>query len=151
MASPQLLANVKQAEGLRLVAYRDTLGFWTVGYGHKLADNHDWSGYTISSDTANGLLIVDLNEAILLCTGLLEWVTLGTQARKDAVAELVFNLGEAGWRKFVRCRYALQQRVWQTAHDQLLASAWASQVGPTRSNRLANTLLTGEYQASVVL
>lgn len=151
MASAQLLANVKQAEGLRLVAYRDTLGFWTIGYGHKLADNHDWTGYTISSDTANGLLIVDLNAAILLCTGLLEWAYLDTPARKDAVAELVFNLGEGGWRKFARCRYALQQRAWQTAHDQLLASNWASQVGSDRSNRLANTLLTGDYVARAIL
>lgn len=147
MASPELIANVKGAEGLRLTAYRDTLGFWTIGYGHKLTENKDWSNYSISSDTANGLLIVDLNAAILLCTGLLEWPSLDTQARKDAVAELVFNLGEGGWRKFVRCRYALQQRSWQVAHDQLLASNWALQVKSGRAGRLANTLLTGEYQS----
>lgn len=145
MASTELVANVKEAEGSRLAAYRDTLGFWTVGYGHKLAENTDWTGYTITSSTANGLLIVDLNKATFDCVKLPEWACLETPARKDAVIELVFNMGEGGWRKFVRCRNGLLTRQWQTAHDQLLASNWAVQVKEGRAARLANTFLTGEY------
>jgi lysozyme len=150
MASAQLLANVKGAEGCKLTAYRDTNGFWTVGYGHKLADNHDWTGYTITSDTANALLIVDLNQASYAAASLPEWPFLATAARQDALIELVFNMGEGGWRKFVRCRAALQAQQWTTAHDQLLQSMWSQQVGPTRSGRLARTLLTGTYNVEAI-
>lgn len=145
MISPQLLANVKQSEGLRLRAYVDTLGNWTVGYGHKLATGHDWSTYTITSDYAEALLAIDLNAALLDCTPLAEWLRLGSPARQDAVIELVYNMGLGGYKTFIRTRNAMATQQWQVVHDNLLASLWASQVGPARSNRIANQLLTGLY------
>jgi lysozyme len=143
--SPELLAAVKQAEGLRTVAYRDTNGFWTIGYGHKLAAGKDWGGYAINSDTANGLLVTDLNEATLASIRLMEWPFLDTPARQDAQVELVFNMGAGRWATFTETRFAIRAHDWQGAHDGLLESLWATQVGKTRSNRLANQLLTGTY------
>ncbi|WP_375660261.1 MULTISPECIES: lysozyme, partial [unclassified Bartonella] len=32
--SSEGLALIKQWEGLRLNAYKDTIGVWTIGYGH---------------------------------------------------------------------------------------------------------------------
>lgn len=150
MASKELINNTKQAEGVRLKAYRDTLGYWTVGYGHKLSENKDWSGYVINPDTANALLIIDLNQASYKAASLIEWAALDTQARQDALIELVFNMGEGGWRKFVRTRAAIQAKQWEMAHNGLLASLWASQVGPTRSRRIADQLLTGAYPEVIV-
>lgn len=151
MISQQLLANVKQSEGLRLKAYLDTLGNATVGYGHKLAPGHDWSNYTITSDYAEALLNIDLDSALLECTPLAEWLRLGTDARMDAVIELVFNMGLGGYKTFLRTRNAMATQQWQEVHDNLLASLWAKQVGPTRSNRIANQLLTGSYTQAVAL
>ncbi len=144
MSSEQLLNNIKQAEGCRLKAYRDPLGYWTVGVGHKLAENKNWDGYVITSDTANGLLIIDVNQASYTAAALPEWTCLDTPARQDALIELIFNMGEGGWRKFVRTREAIQAKQWQRAYDGLLASLWASQVGPGRSRRIASQLLTGQ-------
>ena len=31
---PILISDLKRDEGLRLTAYKDTVGVWTVGYGH---------------------------------------------------------------------------------------------------------------------
>jgi GH24 family phage-related lysozyme (muramidase) len=145
MISPQLLANVKQAEGLRLYAYIDTLGNATVGYGHKLAPGHDWTDYTITSSYAEALLNIDLDAALLECTPLAEWLRLGAPARQDAVIELVYNMGLDGYKTFTRTRNAMATQQWQVVHDNLLVSLWAKQVGPTRSNRIANQFLTGSY------
>lgn len=143
--SDELLSAVKEAEGLRTVAYRDTLGNWTVGYGHKLIKGKDWSGYAINTDTASALLITDLNQATLEAIRLMEWPFLDTPARKDAQVELVYNMGAGRWVTFTETRFAIRAHDWQEAHDQLLNSLWATQVGRSRSTRLANQLLYGVY------
>lgn len=145
MFSDQLLANIKEAEGLRLEAYRDTLGYWTVGYGHKLAEGHDWTAYTVNPDTANGLLLTDLNAAYGDALRLSEWPALDTQCRQDAVTEIVFNMGGATWRKFLKTRAAISDQEWQAAHDNLLNSLWAKQVKEGRADRIADQLRTGTY------
>lgn len=145
MISAELLAAVKAAEGLRTVAYVDTTGNWTVGYGHKLQAGKDWRGYAVNADTASGLLIMDLNEATLSAIRLMEWPFLDTPARKDAQVELIFNMGAGRWVTFIDTRFAIRTHDWQGAHDGLLESLWAEQVGKERSNRLATQLLTGVY------
>lgn len=142
---PLLVADIKQAEGLSLVAYKDSLGFWTVGYGHLLPNqNYDWSGYTIDLATAEKFLETDLAQAQHVCTTLPEWPCLDSAARRNAVIELEFNMG-GKWKLFAKTRLDIQHKNWQAAHDDLLDSLWATQVGPVRSNRLAKYLLTGAY------
>ena len=143
--SDQLVANVKDAEGVFCKAYRDSLGFWTVGAGHKLATGKDWTGYTILPDTANALLLVDLNTAAREAIGLPEWPCLDTQARQDSLVELVFNMGVDTWRKFPATRAAISDKAWQTVYNGLLRSLWATQVGSTRSTRIATQFLYGGY------
>lgn len=145
MLSTDLQYDVKQSEGLRLKAYKDTTGNWTVGYGHKLASGHDWSNYTITSDMANAMLITDLNAAVYESAVLSEWVALDTQARKDALTEIIFNMGTGRWRTFVETRAALIKKDWQGVHDGLLHSLWAIQVHAGRADRIANQFLTGAY------
>lgn len=148
MDKSRLLADVKAAESCRLVAYRDTLGFWTIGYGHKLPTGRDWTGFTWTQAQADGQLDTDLDAALAQAQKLLEWPFLDTDARQNAVVELVFNMGVSHWRMFAKCRYDICQKDWQGAHDQLLASLWASQVHAIRANRLANYLLSGDFGES---
>ena len=159
MDRSRLLADVKSAEGCRLAAYRDSLGFWTIGYGHKLPTGKDWgSGYAWTQDEADEQLSRDLDaRGVLPAAGLMEWKFLDTDARQNAVAELCFNMGVGHWRAFVHTRMAITKRDWQAAHDGLLDSEWAKQVQPEgltfpdgkerpgRATRLANYLLTGEF------
>lgn len=49
---------IKQFEGLRLIAYRDVVGIWTIGYGHTGPDV--CSGLVISEEGAEKLLRADL-------------------------------------------------------------------------------------------
>lgn len=48
---------IKYFEGLRLVAYEDAVGVWTIGYGHT---GNVWDGMTIEPDQAEHLLRADL-------------------------------------------------------------------------------------------
>jgi lysozyme len=143
--SIDLIYDVKQSEGLRLQAYKDTTGNWTVGYGHKLAAGHDWTGYTITSDYAFALLLADLNAAVYDAAVLPEWAVLDTQPRKDALTELIFNMGTGRWKTFVETRAAMMKKDWQSVHDGLLHSLWATQVHAGRADRIANQFLTGAY------
>lgn len=52
------LALLKKFEGLRLTAYRDVGGVWTIGYGHTGSDVHE--GLTITAEQAEELLEGDL-------------------------------------------------------------------------------------------
>jgi lysozyme len=48
---------IRVFEGVRLTAYQDTGGVWTIGFGHTGPDVVQ--GYTISMDTASALLQAD--------------------------------------------------------------------------------------------
>lgn len=143
--TPELEQNLKRSEALKLVAYIDTTGNYTVGWGHKLAPGHNWRGYVITQDYAAGLLVIDVNEASYLAAALPEWAMLDTQARKDALIELLFEMGENRWRQFVNTRAALLRSDWQAVSNGLLASLWAKQVGPARAGRVASQMATGAY------
>ena len=142
---PRLQADIDVAESCELTAYPDSKGFWTIGWGHFLDQAKDWTGYTITQADADARLTIDINAAATQCLTLPEWPALDTPCRQNAVIELVFNMGPGKWRKFFHTRVAIKSQDWQTAHDQLLASVWESEVHATRANRLANYLLTGQY------
>jgi lysozyme len=81
------LALIKQAEGLRLRAYRDGGGVWTLGYGHT-HDVHEGDEITehqaevmLRSDIACAEECVDLRAPAL------------NQNQFDACVSLSFNIG----------------------------------------------------------
>lgn len=144
---PRLIADIKNAEGCNLRAYKDTLGYWTIGYGHKLtivAINLPSQFQEITQAQADEFLAGDLAIAQGRAQALPEWKFLDTSCRQNAVIELEFNMA-GKWKLFAETRLDIQNQNWQKAHDDLLNSLWAKQVGQTRSNRLANYLLEGTY------
>jgi len=56
------LALTKEFEGLRLVAYQDSVGVWTIGYGHTGPDVR--VGLTITEEQAAILLAADVAWAV---------------------------------------------------------------------------------------
>ena len=55
-------ALTRSFEGLRLEAYQDSVGVWTIGYGHTGPEVH--RGECISEPEADALLRADLASAI---------------------------------------------------------------------------------------
>lgn len=83
------LALTEQFEGLRLAAYQDSVGVWTIGYGHTGADVHP--GLTITQQQASTLLLKDVASAVADVNRLVT-VPL-TQNQFDALVDFVFNAG----------------------------------------------------------
>lgn len=147
MASVQLIANVKAAEGCKLIAYRDTRGFWTIGYGHLLDQTIDWTGHEITQETADQLLAQDLDVHAAQCESLPEWSALDTTCRQDAVIEAVFNLGLTHWvSEFPLTRKMIRIQSWTAAAANLIDSPeWIAEVGRPRVARIAGFLQSGSY------
>ncbi|WP_455466369.1 lysozyme [Bartonella sp. B39] len=62
--SQEGLALIKQWEGLRLSAYQDAVGVWTIGYGHTNSAGKPFvhTGMTITEKQAEELLCQDLRQ-----------------------------------------------------------------------------------------
>lgn len=154
MADPRLVADIQRAEGCPTdpvshlpVAYRDSEGNWTIGWGHLLDQSIDWAGHVITWETARTLLSSDLDARRAECEGLPEWPSLDTECRQNAVVECVFNLGLKHWTdEFPHTREAIRKQLWtQAATDLLDSPEWIKQVGQARVARLAGYLRSGSY------
>ena len=86
--SPDGLQFIKDAEGCRLTAYRDSVGVLTIGFGHT-AGVH--GGLSVTPQQAEALLLDDL-EAVYRCIQSKVSVPL-SQGQFDALCSWIFNLG----------------------------------------------------------
>ena len=82
------LEMIKHFEGLELNAYQCAAGVWTIGYGHT---KDVQQGMVISEDTANEMLVEELNEYENYINTLVT-VELN-QNQFDAMVSWVYNLG----------------------------------------------------------
>lgn len=152
MDKGRLLDDLKQAEGFRRTAYKDTKGFWTGGYGHFLIpQSSDWEGQSFDQDTIDNWLSADVDTAAASARSLVEWPSMDSDARQNALVELVFNMGLGTWKLFSLTRAALAHKQWQMAYNGLLDSRWAREVQPDgftsagRATRIASYLLNGAF------
>ena len=79
----------KRFEGLKLSAYRDSVGVLTIGYGHTGPDVFE--GQTITEEEADALLVQDTQDAVAAVNRLVTAAL--TQGQFDALVDFVFNLG----------------------------------------------------------
>lgn len=95
-------AFIGQQEGLRLKAYRDSVGVLTIGYGHSNNSGlppHIEPGMTISRAQADQILAADLvryEEQVLR-----EVKAPLTQCQFDALVSFTYNCGEGSLRSVV--------------------------------------------------
>lgn len=95
------LQLTEQFEGCRLTAYQDSVGVWTIGYGHTGPDVY--KGLTITQDQAEALLMQDIAKAAAAVNRLVRLDRAGdpdtdglpdlTQEEFDALVDFTFNLG----------------------------------------------------------
>jgi lysozyme len=149
MTTPFLAQDLRRDEGLRLTTYPDPLSGaepWTIGYGHTGAEVHRGLAWTPAE--AETALISDIAHACELLDAHAPWWRDLGDARQDVLANMAFNMGwlnaagTHGLGTFHGTLAAIRAGDWPAAHDGLLASAWAREVGG-RARRLAEQLLTG--------
>lgn len=82
------LALIKEFEGCKLTAYQDSVGVWTVGYGHTKTARR---GMVITQAQADELLAKDVAEH---ATGVYKALQVKLERHQfDAVVSLAFNVG----------------------------------------------------------
>jgi lysozyme len=88
--SEQGLELIRAHEGCRLESYQDSVGIWTIGYGHTRGVQR---GTACTQEQADAWLAEDVKEAEnCIEANVLVLVPL-TQGEFDALASFIFNLG----------------------------------------------------------
>jgi len=87
------LALTRSFEGLRLEAYQDCAGVWTIGYGHTGPEVHH--GQCISEVEAETLLRADLARAVRTVQKAVEAELL--QHQFDALVDFCYNVGRGSF------------------------------------------------------
>lgn len=140
MDRARLIADLKRDEGLRLVAYRDSVGVLTIGFGHTGPDVT--SGLKWSVPDAEDALNRDV-DTVFQRLSLFSWFQGLDGVRQMAFCNMAFNIGAGGVNNFHRAMAAIANRDYETAANELLNSKWAAQVG-SRAKRIAQMVRTGE-------
>ena len=128
-------------EGLKLTAYKDSVGLWTIGVGHLLGDEQRMT--EITTDEAHALLEWDIRIAQSRLAPLIspaEFDAL-SDPRQRALINMAFNLGHR-LGQFKKFWMAFTAKDWTASGKEMMDSKWAVQVG-TRAERLRDMIVTG--------
>ena len=132
-----LETHLRWAEDERLMPYRDTTGHLTIGVGRNLSKKG------LSPDEVDHLLTNDVVEVLDVCRKLPYWNHLN-DARRLVVADMVFNLGEAGFHTFKKMEQALVHELYDEAAREMIDSTWYHQVR-RRARVLVKAMRTGQW------
>lgn len=131
--------QLKIDEGCRLNAYQDTVGVWTIGYGHTGGVK---KGDKITQKDADDLLLADTLQAAVDASSLPVAFDGLNAVRQAVLINMSFNLGKTRLLAFKRTLLAIAIRDYDNAALYMLQSKWSKQVG-NRSIRLAKMMKTG--------
>lgn len=143
MNMTRLRRHLKTAEGWSPVPYVDTVGVWTIGFGHALPGDPA-PGLKWTKGQAETQLLKDVADAIHDASTFAWFPTLDA-VRQEIIVELAFNLGLPRLRTFKRMIAALAVKDYERAADELQDSRWYTQVGVRRGARLVGALRTGVW------
>jgi lysozyme len=124
-------------EGLKLKPYRCTAGKITIGVGRNIQDNG------ITEAEAKMMLRYDIEVARIPLLKF-KWFINLNDARKDAIINMVFNLGLTKFLKFKDTIKFLESENYTQAAKEMRDSEWAKQVG-LRAIELAKIIEIGKY------
>lgn len=136
MTSKSLISSLEHDEGVRRFPYYDVKGKETIGIGRNLTDRG------LSKDEVYYLLTNDINIAIGDLTDSYPWFASLDSVRREVLINMCFNLGIIKLSTFKQTLSAIQSGNYSLAHDCMLESLWAKQVGD-RATRLATEMKTG--------
>lgn len=123
-------------EGFKSAAYRDHLGFLTIGVG-RLIDERRGGG--ITEEEARYLLGNDIARITAELDRRIPWWNGLPEPKQRALANMAFQLGVSGLLGFRKMLAALRAGEWEKAATEALDSSWAWQT-PERAERIAAVL-----------
>ena len=124
-------------EGWREYAYKDHLGFWTIGYG-RLIDKR--RGGRISEDEGDYMLGNDIEDVYAQLCRRLPWVPALPAPWRRALINMGFQLGIGGLMQFKNMLKHVRKGNGRKAKKAGLNSLWARQT-PNRAERVTDLFL----------
>ena len=132
----KLISTIKYDEGLRLMPYRCSEGFLTIGYGRNIENNG------IREEEADYMLENDVETAEQSAGSLVNNFYGLSDNRKIVLVSMVFQMGYAGVSKFKNMIAAINEGDFSRAANEMINSRWAEQT-PERAKRLSNMMKEG--------
>jgi lysozyme len=129
----RLTAQLEIHEGIKLKPYRCTANKLTIGVGRNIED------VGISKEEAMYLLQNDIASVAGQCTRAFDWFLDAPEQVKEAVINLVFNMGLSKFKQFKLTIGHLSRKEYELAGAELLNSNYAVQVG-NRAIEIANQI-----------
>lgn len=143
----QITQELRADEGVRTWPYDDatgstirvlpTGGNLTIGIGRNL------SARPLSPDEVDYLLRNDLRLCYQAAKQVFPDFDSYTQNRRAALLGLLFNLGPGTFVTFKNTIRAIREGRWADAATNLLASRWATQIQPSRRDRVVKQIREG--------
>jgi len=136
--------RVKQNEGFRNKIYKDTLGFATIGYGHKVTEHDPFKeGVEYSKEQLEEVFKTDLEHAQLLCENMFmcDLSYDPPELLKEIYTEMIFQLGPGGVSKFKKTFDFVKMKKFKEASIEMLDSRWNKQT-PNRAKHLSDLMAT---------
>jgi lysozyme len=141
-----LFENIKKQlyldEGKVKYAYKDSLGYWTIGVGH-LIDKDKGGG--LSDDEIEYILNNDVKRKYSELTKELPWVLNLSEPRIGVLLNMSFQMGVSGLLKFKNTLEMVKQGKYEEASKGMMNSLWAKQT-PNRAKKLSKQMSTNEWQ-----
>ena len=134
---------VKAHEGLRTKAYKDSVGKWTIGYGHLIGDGSspgEYAGRTLSEKEVDDLFEEDFAKHYKIAERTPGW-SKANMTGKAAMIDLAFNMGQ-WWPKWKQTSSALEAGNGEKAAAGLRDSKWYTQV-KGRGEQIASMIAVG--------
>lgn len=139
----QATEQIKSDEGCVLHAYKDTLGYTTIGYGRLLDKRRDGG---ISQSEANMLLENDIDNKLSALRDKYRHFDDLDDARKAVLLNMAFQMGVGGLMGFRNTLAKIEAGDYDGAASNMLKSKWAKQT-PNRARRMAEQMRTGTWQS----
>lgn len=111
----ELLRLIRHFEGLRLRAYQDSAGVWTIGYGHTEGVSR---GQEITEQEAERLLEADAAQAMTDTLAICPVLRDASPSKLIAIADFTFNLG-AGRLRASTLRKRIEDLDWADVPNEL--------------------------------
>jgi|UPI00069F1425 GH24 family phage-related lysozyme (muramidase) len=147
------------------VAYRDSKGIATIGYGFNLeagatsvlrSVTPKAAGELIARTAflteaeAQALLLVSETAALRGVRSVFPDFSAINLPRQVVLAAMVYQMGQGGFGRFQRLIGAVKARDWATAVDSMENSKWCRIDSPLRARRMSAAMRDGTFPASAV-
>lgn len=138
----KLIEQLNVDEGRVKHAYKDSLGYLTIGVG-RLIDKAKGGG--LSDKEIDYLLSNDIDLKYLSLVHELAWITSLSEARQAVLLNMAFQMGVEGLLKFKNTLKFIKEGNYTAASQGMGNSLWAKQT-PNRAKKMIQQMLTNVWQ-----